>query len=153
MSTVNDLGFIALPPENAWSLRTRETTGAAGAGLRARPFARVSVEADYAFILATQELHYDYASDGALAPGVTSAEAGNDFPDLRTEDHVLQTSLRLELTDEVALRAFHRYARSAIDDFQQSGLQTGVIAGSYYLGHVDRDYDAHVVGATLQLRF
>jgi hypothetical protein len=156
MATVNDQGF-SFPPENAWSQRTRETGGAAGLGLWARPFAHVSVETNYVFILNTQQLDYDYRSDGALPPGITSAEAGNHFPDLRTEDQVLQTSLRLELTEQVALRVFHRYEYSTIDDFQQTGLDSeadaGVIGGAYYLRHVDRDYDAHVVGATLQLRF
>ena len=145
MSTVNDLG-LRFPPENAWSQRTREATGAAGVGLWARPFARVTLDTNYGFILTTQKLRYDYRSDGALPPGVTGAEAGNRFPDLRTEDHVLQTSLRVELTEKVALRAFHGYERGTIGDFQQTGLQAGVIAEAYYLGQVDRDYDAHVVG-------
>jgi len=153
MDTINDLGFTSFPPQNAWSQRTRETNGSAGAGFWVRPFARVSLEANYSFILATQKLYYAYASGGALAPGVTPAEAGNQFPELRTEDHVLQTSLRLELTEKVALRVFYRYEHGTIDDFQQTGLEAAVIAGAYYLGHIDRDYTAHVIGSTLQLRF
>lgn len=152
LATVNDLGST-FPPENAWSQGTRETTGSTGVGIWARPFARVSVETNYSFILSRQKLDYDYRSNGAVPPGISGAEAGNDFPDLRTEDHLLQTSVRLELTENVALRAFHRYERSTIDDFQQTGLGPGVSAGAYYLGHVDRDYEAHVVGATLQLSF
>jgi len=156
MGTINDLGFTSYPPQNAWSQRTRETNGSAGAGFWVRPFARVSLEANYSFVLATQKLHYSYASGGALAPGVLPAEAGNQFPELRTVDHVLQTSLRLEITEEGAIRAFYRYEHGTIDDFQQAGLEAAVIegaSGAYYLGHVDRDYTAHVIGSTLQLRF
>ena len=40
-----------------------------------------------------------------------------------------------------------------VEDFQQKGLEASMIEGAYYLGHVDRDYHAHVVGATVQLRF
>ena len=40
-----------------------------------------------------------------------------------------------------------------VEDFQQKGFEASMIEGAYYLGHVDRDYHAHVVGATVQLRF
>jgi len=153
METVNDLGFASFPPQNAWSQRTREANGSAGAGLWLRVLDRVSVDANYSFILTTQKLDYEYASDGALAPGVITAEAGNAFRKLRSENHVLQTGLRLEVTKEVAVRTFYRYEHGTIDDFQQTGLEQAVIAGAYYLGHVDGDYTAHVIGATLQLRF
>lgn len=152
MKTINDAG-VSFPPQNTWSVHTREGSVAAGITGWARLLERVTLETSYAFILTRSRLDYDYASDGALALGVTSAAAGSRFPTLRTADHVLTTSLRLELIDHVALRVFHLYQRGRIDDFQQAGLEDGVIGGAYFLGHVDRDYDAHVVGATVQLRF
>jgi hypothetical protein len=65
----------------------------------------------------------------------------------------LLTSVRVALIRHVALRVFHLYQRGRIEDFQQTGLEAGVLGGAYYLGHVDRDYDAHAVGAAVQLRF
>lgn len=152
MKTINDTA-ASFPPQNTWSVHTRESSVAAGITAWGRLLERVTLESSYAFILTRSRLDYDYASDGALAVGVTSAEAGSRFPTLDTEDHVLTTSLRIEVVDHVALRVFHLYQRERIDDFQQAGLESGVIGGAYFLGHVDRDYDAHVVGATVQLRF
>jgi hypothetical protein len=152
MKTVND-AVTSFPPQNTWSERTRESTVAAGASAWGRLLERVTLETSYAFSLTRSRLDYDYASDGALALGVTGAAAGSRFPTLATEDHVLLTSLRVELIRQVALRVFHLYRRGRIEDFQQTGLELGVLGGAYYLGHVDRDYDAHAVGATLQLRF
>jgi MtrB/PioB family decaheme-associated outer membrane protein len=152
MKTVND-AVTTFPPQNTWFERTHESSVAAGASAWKRLFERVTLETSYAFILTRSRLDYDYASDGALSFDVTSATAGSRFPTLTTEDHVLVTSLRVELIQHVALRVFHLYQRSRIDDFQQAGLEAGVLGGAYYLGHVDRDYDAHAVGATVQLRF
>jgi hypothetical protein len=153
MKTVNDVAGTTFPPQDIWSERTRESSVAAGASAWRRLFERVTLETSYAFILTRSRLDYDYVSDGALSFGVTAASAGSRFPTLTTEDHVLVTSLRVELLRHLALRAFHLYERSRIEDFQQRGLQAGVLGGAYYLGHVDRAYDAHAVGATVQLRF
>ena len=152
MKTVNDLG-ATFPPENSWSERTRDESVLAGASAWVKLFERVTLETSYSFLLSQARLDYDYASDGALSLGITSAEAGRRFPTLTTEDHVLVTSLRFEIQKHVALRVFHLYQRSRIDDFQQAGLRAGVIAGAYYLGHEDHDYHAQVVGSTVQLRF
>ena len=97
-------------------------------------------------------------------PPTTPAEPGSDFPDLKTTHHILENSIRFEATEHLALRFFHIYQRGEIDDFQQTGLddpnlvnsQTHTAsrgAGTLYLGHVDRDYEAHVFGATVQLRY
>ncbi len=152
MKTVNDAG-PTFPPENTWSERTRESTVAAGVSAWRRLFERVTLETSYAFIRTRSRLDYDYASEGALSLDVTSDAAGSRFPTLVTEDHVLVTSVRVELIQHVALRVFHLYQRSRIEDFQQTGLEVGVLGGAYYLGHVDRDYDAQAVGAAVQLRF
>jgi hypothetical protein len=152
MKTINDEAG-SFSPANTWSERTRESTVAAGASAWRRLLSRVTLETSYAFILTRSRLDYDYASEGALSLGITAADAGSRFPTLTTEDHVLVTSLRVELVQHLALRVFHLYQRGRIEDFQQAGLQAGVLGGAYYLGHVDRDYDAHAVGATLQLRF
>ncbi len=113
----------------------------------------MTLESGYTFNRVAEDLDYDFASDGALAGGVSEAEAGGSFPDLLTTDHLLQTSLRFEIREGIALRFFHRYQRSEIDVFRQTGLTPLGVDGALFLGHVDRDYDAHVFGFTLQLRF
>lgn len=152
MKTVNDAG-ADFPPENTWSARSRESTVAAGLNAWRRLFERVTLETNYTFILTRSRVDYDYASDGALSLGITAGTAGSRFPTLTTEDHVLVTSLRLELARHLALRVFHLYRRGRIEDFQQAGLEAGVLGGAYYLGHVDRDFHAHALGATVELRF
>jgi hypothetical protein len=117
-----------------------------------RLLGRLSFEPSYSFILSKQRLDYDYDSAGALA-GVTPQQAGSRFEELRTEDHVVQASLRLQVREGVALRVLYLFQREKIDDFQQDGLRGGLVASSLFLGHEDEDYDAHVIGATLQLRF
>jgi hypothetical protein len=146
-------GGPVFPLANAWTLETTETGGNAGAGFRWRLLDRLTLESAYSFLLTRQRLDYDFASAGALAPGVTAAQAGSRFPELRTVDHVLQSSVRLELSPRVALRIFHLFQRERLDDFQQQGLEAGLVGGALFLGHVDGDYQAHVVGATAQLRF
>jgi hypothetical protein len=154
MKTVNDaVTGNPFPPENTWSERTRESTVAAGLSAWRRLLERVTLETSYTFILTRSRLDYDYASDRALSLGIDSGAAGGHFPTLITEDHVLLTSLRVELLRHLALRVFHLYQHSRIEDFQQAGLEAGVLGGAYYLGHVDRDYHAQAVGATVQLRF
>ena len=103
-----------------------------------------------------------------MAIPTTAAEAGHDFPDLKTTHHILENSVRFEATEHLALRFFHIYQRGEIEDFQQAGLDDPTLvndqlndqlngpppgAGTLFLGHVDRKYTAHVFGATLQLRY
>lgn len=122
---------------------------------------RVTLSSNYRVIHTRQRVDYDFASDGALFFLVTGAQAGRRFPNLETVDHVLESSLRVQLVEHLAVRVFHRYQRGELDDFQQQGLADPTLlsgafgsgTGVLFLGHRDRDYSAHVVGATLQLRF
>jgi len=157
-------GGSGYPAANEWEVTSRQDTGFASAGLRGRLFERWIVETGYRFVTTRQKIDYDYSSAGALVPPTTPAEPGSDFPDLKTTHHILENSIRFEATEHLALRFFHIYQRGEIDDFQQTGLddpnlvnsQTHTAsrgAGTLYLGHVDRDYEAHVFGATVQLRY
>jgi Putative outer membrane beta-barrel porin, MtrB/PioB len=166
MASINDApalsndpnaGGAVYPLANAWSVHTRDSGGSAGAGFWLRPLERVSLESSYRYVVIEQQLGYDFASASAsasaLAPGTSAAAAGSGFPALRTADHVLDTSVRLELTHGLAVRVFYRFQLGRIQDFQQDGLDAGLVAGSLFLGHVDRDFTAQVVGATIQLRY
>jgi len=49
-------------------------------------------------------------------------------------------------------RVFYRFQYQTIDDFHQQGLQP-VVNHNLYLGHVDDDYAAHMIGATVRLQY
>jgi len=161
-------GGSVYPLQNAWEVRNRRNTGFATVGLRSRILERWILETRYGFIGSYQKIDYDYASASALSIGLTPAQAGTRFPDLETLDHELQSSIRFQITKHLSVRAFHLFRRSEIEDFHQSGLSDPDLlnampnpfipgstggAGTLYLGHVDRDYTAHVFGATIQLRY
>ena len=159
-----EAGGIGYPLLNAWEVKSHQDTGFAGAGVSGRLFERWIVKLGYRFVTTRQKIDYDYATDGALAIPTTAAEAGHDFPDLKTTHHILENSVRFEATEHLALRFFHIYQRGEIEDFQQAGLDDPTLvndqlngqplgAGTLFLGHVDRKYTAHVFGATLQLRY
>ena len=107
-------------------------------------------------------------SSGALALDMAGTGAGDAFPALETLDHEAEASLAFQVTEHLALRVFHLFRHSEIDDFQQAGLDDPDLltampnpfgpggtggAGTLFLGHVDRDYTVHAFGATLQLRY
>jgi len=161
LSNDPNAGGIVYPLDHAWEVESRQDTGFAGAGIQGHLFERWIVEIGYRFITTHQKTDYDYESTQALTtPGLTEAQAGSHFPDLETTNHILENSIRFEATEHLALRFFHIYQRSKIDDFQQSGLDDPNLvnsmpggAGTLFLGHVDRDYSAHVFGGTLQFRY
>jgi len=159
-------GGIFYPLANTWAVNNLQDTGFAGAGITGRFFERWILETGYRFVRTIQKSDYDYTRIQALAvpSTATPAEVGSDFPDLKTENQILETSIRFEATEHLALRIFHIYQHVEVDDFQQSGLDDPALvnsqqstsargAGTLFLGHVDRDYEAHVFGATVQLRY
>jgi MtrB/PioB family decaheme-associated outer membrane protein len=159
-SADGDAGGVLYPLANRWHIGSEQNSLFAGVGLTWRLLERVTLDLNYRVIHTRQRVDYDFASDGALFL-VTGAQAGRRFPNLETVDHVLESSLRVQLVEHLAVRVFHRYQRGELDDFQQQGLADPTLlsgafgsgTGVLFLGHRDRDYSAHVVGATLQLRF
>jgi MtrB/PioB family decaheme-associated outer membrane protein len=145
-------GGPVFPLDHAWDLRTRERSLSAGAGLSARPWKPLELRADYQLLLSRERLSYDYASIDALAPGVTAVDAGTSFPDLRNLDHLVDLSARVELAKWIAVRALYRFQHSTISNFHQTNLVPR-IGHALYLGHVDGDFTAHVVGGSVQLSF
>ena len=145
-------GGPVFPLDRAYELNSREQSVAVGAGMSARPWHPLELRADYQVLLSREEIDYDYASAAALAPGTTAQDAGSHFPSLRNADQIVEASARIALTQQVAVRALYRYMHSAIANFQQDGLAPR-IGHALYLAHRDGDFDAHVVGGTVQLRF
>jgi MtrB/PioB family decaheme-associated outer membrane protein len=145
-------GGPVFPFDRAYELNSREQSVAVGAGMSARPWHPLELRADYQVLLSRERIDYDYASAAALAPGSTAQAAGTHFPNLRNADHIVEASARVALTQQVAVRALYRYMHSTIANFQQDGLAPR-IGHALYLAHRDGDFDAHVVGGTVQLRF
>lgn len=117
--------------------------------MRLRAHRRVNVDLNYSFDSSKEEFDFNIAGLGALSPGLAVAK---DLPDLRRQNHVLQTSLRVSMHENAALRFFYRFEDSTISDFSQQDLTPALIPGALFLGHVDRDYTVHVFGVTLQVR-
>ena len=55
-------------------------------------------------------------------------------------------------TQYAALQLYHRYQRSSLNDLYRDGL-VPQIGGGLFFAHRDRDYDANVFGASVQLPF
>jgi hypothetical protein len=67
----------------------------------------------------------------------------------------LTTSVRFSIVENTFVRVFYRFERATIRDFSEQGLNPeGVLfdSGALFLGHIDRDFDAHVIGFTFGLR-
>ena len=62
---------------------------------------------------------------------------------------------RLVLVENAFLRVFYRFERATIRDFSQQQLIPEDVlldSGALFLGHIDRDFDVHIIGITLGLR-
>ena len=158
--------------DRQWQVQSHQYSGLVGLGFRARISSRWTLETRYSLAFTRQQIDFDYATTLALAnPSVSEGEAGNDFPLLETLDQSLETSLRYQISEFLALRVFYLYWYGKVDDFQQTGLDDPELveqmccdpfdplapppfgAGTLFLGHVDRDYSTHMIGATVQLRY
>ena len=151
-STQLEPGGPAFPADNEWTARSTTRVLSAGGGLSARPFDRLELRGDYFFLISRERVDYDFAGTGALAPGVTAAAAGSRFPHLRNADHILDASAEIGIVEQVSLHLLYRYHRARVRDFQQTDLVPR-IGHAIYLGHVDGDFIAHVLGAGLKVRF
>jgi hypothetical protein len=141
------------PLDNAWTERSRARSHHAGSGVRWQPHGRMELSFSYELHHTAESLRYDFASPGALPLFVTPGQAGDNLPDLRYRDHVLESELRFDLFEEASLRVFHRYARSFVRDFAQRGLVPNFFDRGVVLAHIDDLYSAHFFGFMAQLRF
>lgn len=138
---------------NRWGVRARGDAIGWGGGLRMNPLRWLELDTRYTFLVTLEEESVRFASLGALAnPDFANPVVPNDFPKLRSRDHMLETSVRIALRKSVALRFYYQYQRSSVDDFHQTGLPT-LIGRRIYLGHEDLDYQASFYGAALQVSF
>jgi MtrB/PioB family decaheme-associated outer membrane protein len=127
---------LAYPDANAWSADSETSALTLGAGFSVRLARGFSLESDYIYSYAHDELDY-----------------GTRFTILRSQDHIVETRLRWQVSETLALRFYHRYQRSTRDDDWE---QTGLVPRSdhrLFFAHIDNDYQASVYGIALQKRF
>jgi MtrB/PioB family decaheme-associated outer membrane protein len=154
LNSSDEDGLGSFTPTNEWSADSDGSTLGFGTGFRAQVLPRLELSGDYSWLRSRDELDYRFASDGALAAATTAAEAGSGLPRLRTSDQVLRLAADLELDERWSARFFYRFEHSRLEDPQQRGLvPRPVSTQTLYLGHVDDDFKASVVGASLSLRF
>ena len=148
-----DAGGAVFPLEASWKMETAETSTGVGAGFRWRAHERLILEVDLHRVSTRGRRDFAIGGPAALTVGLVEAQA---LPDLRTRDLRLGASARIELAELLAVRLLYRYERGVIADFHQQGLDRGPVltgSGALFLGHVDRDYAAHLFALTLQARF
>jgi hypothetical protein len=146
-------GGAVFPYANAWRLDADDRTHSAQVGFELRPHERVTASVSGSLLDATTRLSYDAASEGALVPGVTAAQAGDAFPALRLREYVVTSQIAVEVMRHVEIGVLYRFEDARIDDFHESGIEPLVIPGAIYLGHEDQSYRAHLIGTWLRLGF
>jgi len=146
-------GGPVFPFDNLWRSDSDTRTVAFGAGLEARPFDRVFVDASYRYLQTRESVDTGFDdTGGALSPVIDPMTARRGFPALLSSDHVLDISGRYRLVEDVDTRVFYRLVHSTLDDYHQEGL-VPLINQNLYLANIDNDYTAHIVGISVILRY
>lgn len=146
-------GSARFPLSNRWKWDSKTSGFTLGAGLIAQPHSRVELRVDYRFQRSNEVVDVAFNRTGkALTLLSDPANASTRFPTLKQIDHDVSASASYRWTDSLVTRVFYRFLYQTIDDFHQQGLQP-VVNHNLYLGHVDEDYAAHVIGATVRLQY
>ena len=134
---------ISVPGATSWEFETELWSFALGAGFRWQPTRRLTWKADYVHTRSRETQRNE------LGP----LSAADSFPSQHGTDHALETSLAFQWIEPLGTALFYRFQRGTLEDLNQIGLAPNLGGNALYLGHVDDHYSAHLVGATLKLRF
>lgn len=141
------------PADMYWSAVSRDRTEVFGLGLR-HDFGKPKLDLQYTYSSSRSPLSYSYASANALQSPALASEAGNGFPDLTYNRHVLATGLRLPVSRQTTVRLFYRFEMGKIADWHYSGLdQSTVVGNRVYLDAGPGNYRVNLLGAFLQMMF
>jgi hypothetical protein len=149
-SANGDAGGPNFPFTSGWSVHADGSTVGCGSSLSLRPVHRVELVSSYNFLQTREREDLAFNSLNAVANPIFGDQPGNRLPTLRSSDHVIETSLRLEVTKWLGFKVYHRYERSTIEDYHQAGL-AALIDRRVYFGHVDGDYSANFYGIAIQI--
>jgi MtrB/PioB family decaheme-associated outer membrane protein len=126
-----------------WRHETELWSFALGGGFRWELLERLTWKADY--------VHMRSRETESNAPGII--EAKGQYPSQHGTDHLLESSLAYRWPFGLEAALLYRFQRSTLQDVNQIGLLPNLGGNALYLGHVDDNYSAHLIGATLALSF
>lgn len=139
------------PLDRYWEAFTKDHADVFGLGLR-KDIGPARLDTQYTRTAHRSPLNYAYASAGALAGGVTAAQARNAFPDLTYQLDAVDASLRIPLSKQTAVRLYYRFENGRLFDWRYSGLeQSTLVGGRVYLDAGPQNYRVHLLGAFVQL--
>lgn len=121
-------GGPLFPLLNAWTADSTDRNHVAGAGLK-QEFGRLSLNVDYSYSTGRTRIEYGYNVGGAIN-AANAVFAGSRMPDLATDIHYLDASLRVPLSPRFSARLIYRHQREDIRDWHYTGLAaTPVVLG------------------------
>ena len=153
LSTGNpNAGGAVYPLANRWDEASRDDAHLLGAGFRYAFSHAVVLESGYTYLYSPYRTRYGFASPGAIVGGAAAAAtAGDGMPDILFRQQALETSLKLALNKNTALRLYHRYERATFKDWHYDGLPLLFANGAaVFLGAGPQSYRAHVIGLFFQ---
>ncbi len=151
-SSNGDAGGPNYPYAYQWSTNASGEAVGWGGALTLQPLHWLEFDTRYTFLVTREDNRIAFTDLSALANSDFVTPPPGHFPDLRSRDHTLETSLRIALAKAVGLKLYYRYWRSQVQDYHQTDLPTQ-IGRRVYLGHQDRDFSASFFGAAVQVSF
>ena len=144
-------GGAVYPLANRWDEQSKDDAHLVGLGFR-YALGRATLESNYTWLYSPYRTRYSFASGGAIAGGATAAPgAGDGMPDIVSRLQTLETSLKITLGKDTALRLYHRYERAKFKDWHYEGLPLVLGNGeAVFLGAGPRDYAGNLFGVFFQ---
>lgn len=150
------------PTSRAWSATQNDKSTSLGLGAR-HDFGRFKLDANYSFTRGRTAIGYTYNAAGlglATSGAPTTAQLtalgliGSGFPDLVYVQHVIDTSMLLQVNKNTALRFILRHEFGRIRDWHYDGVAANPTPSTNqqtYLDSGPQDWRVTTVGAMLQL--
>lgn len=147
------------PLLNAWTVQSKDRNHVTGVGLK-QEFGKTSLNVDYSYSIGRTRIGYVYNVGGALN-AANSVFAGSRMPDLATDVHYLDASLRVPFTERLSARLIYRYQKENIRDWHYRGVDaTPVVLGGnaaalptiVSLDGGPEDYKVNWFGIMLQIK-
>jgi len=144
-------GSPAYPLANAWSEGIGNHDVAAGITGH-QSLGNFSLDGSYVYSHGNSAIGYSYASTGAFFNLLTAAQAGNSFPNITFDSHLLQAGLRWQAERNLSFNLIYRFSYQNTDDFHYANLSS-VISHNTYLGVVPENFTVQTIGIMAQYVF
>jgi len=140
----SDQAGSQVPNAADWFVENEDTVDSFGLGLRWRTNERLELGSEYVFSRTNGDT--DIRSNNALPPV-------SQFPDLESKRHSLQLYADYLLHKNTSLKFTYRYEKYDEDDWSLDGVYPATIPEVLVLGEEAPDYDQHVLGISLVMKF